>query len=738
MHPTSQITTEFTGYYDSVEQEYVYPSARQNALLFVDVPLDILTSIPPYLSGRDGDFTADGLTWTSSIGESEDITIGNAPSASLSGTFLNESGLLEYATFSEYCQLWIGVATASNFAIPDGVSCFLPGHDENGSPCVYYGIDDEIYQNGTAMGFTGHGNFVSIVEVPDADGTVMPPIFFTDEGYHYAYVDPGSVVPPAPSGWVGGSGGIAIGSVQWSQFMATKFVEHPQSISFGAYNRYYDVLTVTEYDVNNDQILSWKYVPVGIFDFSSISVYGTAYTFEVYDRMTSMDRDATAWINSLDFTSPKTTTAFIQELMAELGFYGTIPPSYTYTYYTIDANAVNTATSFAANPFLGMTVTFRQILAWFAEYMGCNVRMERNGDIAFVAYDSTSVMTISPDVIVSQSRDVSRYTIAPVSQVTCYDVLGVSYSTGTDGQDYYIMNNPLFNLASNSAPVDNLLTVLSAILAYNATALTDACADPRIDAGDFITVERTDGTTYTAPVMHQALTWRGNTVTEYTATGNQVREAPSAYDVTEYESTVNKNQLDNYVLKEGDTMTGDLENTSASTRRTVMQGNRFYAENTNNTAQNAALYYNGIAATNGANTATLTPTGLDLDGTTLTSAIGTQLRSNGTTSVPNNTWTATGSFTLAKGTWVIIAYTQFPNNTTGVRGMNLHQTAGSSSGQTSEYADCGNAVGGTFVSRLRVVVTRVVGASTTFYINAYQNSGSAQTVTWVYSCVRIL
>lgn len=737
MHPTSQITTEFTGYYDSVEQEYVYPSARQNALLFVDVPLDILTSIPPYLSGRDGDFTADGLTWTSSTGESEDITIGNAPSASLSGTFLNESGLLEYATFSEYCQLWIGVATASNFAIPDGVSCFLPGHDENGSPCVYYGIDDEIYQNGTAMGFTGHGNFVSIVEVPDADGTVMPPIFFTDEGYHYAYVDPGSVVPPAPSGWVGGSGGIAIGSVQWSQFMATKFVEHPQSISFGAYNRYYDVLMVTEYDVNNDQILSWKYVPVGMFDFSSISVYGTAYTFEVYDRMTSMDRDATAWINSLDFTSPKITTAFIQELMAELGFYGTIPPSYTYTYYTIDANAVNTATSFAVNPFLGMTVTFRQILAWFAEYMGCNVRMERNGDIAFVAYDSTSVMTISPDVIVSQSRDVSRYTIAPVSQVTCYDVLGVSYSTGTDGQDYYIMNNPLFNLASDSAPVDNLLTVLSAIPAYNATAFTDACADPRIDAGDFITVERTDGTTYTAPVMHQALTWRGNTVTEYTATGNQVRKAPSAYDVTEYESAVNKNQLDNYVLKEGDTMNGDLDNTSVNGRRTVMQGNRFYTENTGDTTQNASHFYNGFVATNGTNTATLTPTGLNLDGTILTSAVGTQIRDSGTTSVPSGTYTATGAIPLTKGTWLITAYVRFPSNATGNRVLVLSTTSGSSTAQTPEYADIKTATNGS-TTMLRVVVPRQLSGSQTMYMNAMQNSGSALTVTWVYNCVRIL
>lgn len=187
----------------------------------------------------------------------------------------------------------------------------------------------------------------------------------------------------------------------------------------------------------------------------------------------------------------------------------------------------------------------------------------------------------------------------------------------------------------------------------------------------------------------------------------------------------------------GGTMTGDVENTSVSTRRTVMQGNRFYAENTSDTAQNASLYYNGLSTTNGTNTASLTPTGVNLDGTILTSDIGTQLRSNGTTSVPSGAWTAVGSIPLTKGTWLITAFVQFPSNATGIRQMTLHTTSGSSSGQTSEYTDSNGAVSGA-ATRLRVVVQRAMSASATMYINAYQNSGSAQTVTWVYNCVRIL
>ena len=75
----------FTGYYDSVAQEYVYPDAHQNFVIrFTDF----------YLSADDGDFTADGITISSEVCQSEDITIGNAPAQVLTATMLNPDGLM--------------------------------------------------------------------------------------------------------------------------------------------------------------------------------------------------------------------------------------------------------------------------------------------------------------------------------------------------------------------------------------------------------------------------------------------------------------------------------------------------------------------------------------------------------------------------------------------------------------------------------------------------------------------
>lgn len=729
MYQDGTITTEFTGYYDSDLDEYVYPSARQNLMLFNGIGDDYALTAPPvYLSAADGDFTADGVTFTYSVGANEDIAIGQSLSATMSGTILNENGYLDDFSFSELCQAWIGVVTSeTDVTIPNGASCYIVSGDDND---IYYSIGDEGYKNGTALGFAGGADIVSIVSRPTEEGTAPDePTFYLSDNTIWYYLSPEEAVPPLTPGWKH--------SAVLSNFVVDKYTRTPQSISLSAYNSL-GPIGVATWDVESGKQLTWTYIPMGIFDMSSVSIHGVAYTFEVYDRMTSFDAPATEWIESLDFTTPKTISGLLQELMEHLGYY---EPVLGFAYYTIDSDAVNTSVTISENPFTNLSSTYRQIMQWIAEAIGCNVRMGRNGYVEFFNYGGQQgtppwAAGITPHTIVNQSRYESRYEIPKVTSVTLYGTDGTYYTSGTPGTDYYIMGNPLLD-PLNTTAVDEILRIFHITINYHANTLTDACADPRLDAGDLLAAEWLSGAISLFPIMHQTVTWRGNTVAEYSATGSQKREAPSEADRSEYEAAVTANKQRRYVLREGDTMTGDLENTAVNTRRTVMQGNRFYAENTGDTTQNASHFYNGFTATNGTNTATLTPTGLNLDGTILTSAIGTQLRSNGTTSVPSATWTATGSFTLAKGTWVIIAYTQFPNNTTGVRGMNLHQTAGSSSGQTSEYADCGNAVGGTFVSRLRVVVPRTVGSTTTFYINAFQSSGAAQTVTWVYNCVRI-
>ena len=92
MYSGGPSSATFTGYYDNVEQEYVYPSARQHAVIAFN---------GFFLSALDGDFTTDGLSISTQTGESTDITIGNAPSAVLNATMLNPNGLMETLTWGD-------------------------------------------------------------------------------------------------------------------------------------------------------------------------------------------------------------------------------------------------------------------------------------------------------------------------------------------------------------------------------------------------------------------------------------------------------------------------------------------------------------------------------------------------------------------------------------------------------------------------------------------------------------
>lgn len=551
MYIDNTITTEFTGYYDSEDEVYVYPSARQNLLLLNVIGADVTIPDPPeddeeipeedttppsaYLSAMDGDFSTDGATFTHSAGESEDITIGNAISQVMSGTLLNPDGLLDGLAFSKNVKAFIGVETATEAAtIPEGASAYVEFAPLGGTVHSHYAIGSVAYADGDVIRDMGE-EITSISALPYLAGHIY---FWTASGACLYFDETEGYVPPA-----GGTYTYAtdprwhyvadISTTGWGDSMQGKYANTPQSLLMDGTRKYFvagSKPTIYTWDIENGTKTTWQYVPMGIFDMSAVSVSGFAYTFEAYDRMIAFDADAADWVQSLDFTNPKTVSGLVGELMTEMGFA-----------YTIPATAVNTALTISKNPITDYSVSYRQILTWLAETMGCNVRMSRTGSVEFYTYSASPVMTITPDVIASQTREVSRYTIPQITRVVCYNTLGAAYTSGTAGQDYTILGNPFLDPSASTACIDNLLTLLSAIPAFNTTSFTDACADPRIDAGDFLTIERTDGTSYVSPVMHQTLTWRGMCAADYESTGNQIREVPSSEAMSAFEGTVNSN-----------------------------------------------------------------------------------------------------------------------------------------------------------------------------------------------------
>lgn len=492
MYIDNTITTEFTGYYDSTDEVYVYPSARQNTVIAFD---------GFYLSAADGDFTTDGLTISSNTGDSADISIGKATSAVLSAAILNPDNKMASLSWGE------GMVRI--------------GFVSNVSSAMVYADSQAVIFKAIYYGFNAAGRAFAASTVGGPLGPDVKPlaaVAYNDNTARYYYSD-GSV-------YYYNGDTIALDTA--NAFMTAKFANRedaPIAMLLDA-----DGFPRSVNDITNDTFTVYKYVPMGVYDFSTVDAYNITFSAEAYDRMIAFDADATDWVQSLDFTNPKTVSGLVGDLMTEMGFT-----------YSIPATAVNTALTISKNPITDYSVSYRQILAWLAETMGCNVRMSRTGSVEFYTYSASPVMTITPDVIASQTREVSRYTIPQITRVVCYNTLGAAYTSGTAGQDYTILGNPFLDPSASTACIDNLLTLLSAIPAFNTTSFTDACADPRIDAGDFLTIERTDGTSYVSPVMHQTLHWRGMCAADYESTGNQTREVPSSEAMSAFEGTVNSN-----------------------------------------------------------------------------------------------------------------------------------------------------------------------------------------------------
>lgn len=474
MYNDSGITdTLWTG--SEVGGEWVYPTAHQN--LVIRFPTW-------YLSADDGDFTTNGVTIATQTGDSEDITVGNATSAVLSATMLNPLGTMENAPWG-VGTAYIGVVTAT------------------ASADTQTGLNPHVYYNSIHYGIQSDGTLVKDSYTYAAGGTPKAVVVLSD-GRAYYYTSTGA--------WF--CGGSTFSTAISNPYLEAKYqsLEEPIGIQLNA-----SLIPEVVNDVTNNTKTTFANIPMGKFDFSNADAYGVTFNVEAYDLMTLFDADGTDWVQSLDFTTPKTLADIISELMTEMGMS-----------YTISASAVNTTVSWSVNPITSYTVTYRQVLRWLAEAIGCNVRMSRTGTVEFYTFDATPVTTITPDTIISNTRTKNRYTVPQITKVICYNTVGAGYEDGTSGSDYYVVANPFIDPSSGLTPVTNLLGLLDDIPAYYPTSISVACYDPRIDIGDIITIETTDGTTYDMPLMHQSLTWVNTTKANISATGRQVREVPTS------------------------------------------------------------------------------------------------------------------------------------------------------------------------------------------------------------------
>lgn len=773
----------WTGYYDSIEDEYVYPDAHQNFFIKFD---DF------YLSADDGDFTTDGIAITSEVCQSEDITIGNAPAKVLSATMLNPDGLMESLTWGDGTA-YIGVVTAT--AAADTYSS-LPCHVYVNS--IHYGIDSSGNARRGSTTYTLGGSPVAVIA--NVDGSDV--LFITD----------------TKIGRYNGSFSVVTTPTAAQAFLAAKCQGYntPLGIALDA-----NGCPTVFNDVSGNTKDTYTYIPMGVYDFSNVDAYGITFNAEAYDKMTLFDADATDWVASLDFTTPKTISGIITELMTEMGMTA-----------SVSASAVNTTLSFSANPITAYSCTYRQILKWLAEAIGCNVRIGRTGTVEFWVYGGSSpVATIRPDIIISNTRTKARYTVPQITEVVCYDTLGYNYSSGSSGVPYYIAANPfLQGLDNDTTPLSNLLTLIrGGVPVYYPANVSVACSDPRIDTGDWVTVNTTDGTSpYAIPIMRQTLNWNGTCKANYTASGNQQRAVPSDLVENNLSTTVNGRKIlngvdakritvldeDENVLFNADTDTDEVDIAGF----TVRDGD-FYAygeePSSDFPGRNDSLYttishwavdmqtdqweddngtpvqrlhqgyfdsdgisftkngtpfrtakvepgYSGVSGDAGSirlsandgeieiynkaqtQRAYVRPAEITLEDATHTKTItadGPTINggnSSTAASVATATITDLASFSVTPGVYMVTATARFANNSSGYREICLRSGSTSSmSTNLSRELQCYAAPANGTQTCMSVAAVQDFSSNTTVHLYAYQNSGSTLSTGWAYHYTRL-
>jgi len=97
-------------------------------------------------------------------------------------------------------------------------------------------------------------------------------------------------------------------------------------------------------------------------------------------------------------------------------------------------------------------------------------------------------------------------------------------------------------------------------------------------------------------------------------------------------------------------------------------------------------------------------------------------------SVGNSSWTRVGSVTLPSGRWMIVATARFASNNTGRRGILISTSSSVSSADNAVgqlAVNSSNATSGSYTYVQTHWITSNLSSSTTFYLQAWQNSGSA-------------
>ena len=656
-------------------------------------------------SALDGDFTSDGVTIEETECETDDISFGNACSSQISFSLINERGwmLADFPWGRMSCLIAVKHPMGSTnkfpseeYATVSNATAFVRNYIASRD---YYAINNKLYKRDYTRAYDP--DLDRIVVTPGtasliytaSSGTVFTGLLEYDD-YLIAIGAGVCVVYDRDAG--------SASTFTPNRHLANKLMigTSYSFYSFGPQYKYYMRCTPQ----GNGKYLCENFVAVNMGKYEierpDLMLNDVVEVNDAPNVLANLDVDATNFLNSI--TYPTTMKAIAEAAVAYADADATIS----------SPNISEYTASIASSPFGSGSYTVRDILKRISEAIGRNVVAD-GGDSGTstvrlkyaVACNAPGdyVESIDWSRIASGSLKIKSYMTRQIKTLLLKKQDGtiVERNVGSlvASGIYEISNNPFVQ----SLPYDGVLVESFPTAPtnnpwmYYPASLTVIYANPLVELGDTIRVESAEEQytpqydvygrptglqEYHAPIyiplMHRTLHWQGYCFADYEANGNAVRYANT--DTQAYQSNVAMDYADS------------LED-MLSTRIFNIEDNLGVRE----TAADA--------------------TGVD---------------------VPSGTATNVNSIAIDTGhTYIVTAHLNFPSNSTGVRGLYVASTSGSTTAVNGGGRIVLSAADGEATRMTCTFVMRTTSI-TTLYLTAYQTSGSTLNVTSYMDVLRII
>lgn len=474
-----------------------------------------------YMSSLEGDFVAGTPTIRRSVCESQDFTLGECPSASMSVTIANpygdaiqfwskrgDSGL----TNNVWARAGIGVrllsgSVASTSNKVDITITFNGGATRR----VYVNSSGTLYVGSSST--SGYSNAVS-----------LHCRYYSDTSYYvYLGLSNGSVYRMNVTSTTSSMPSRTDITSSLSDMTKRKLKEHGCVVydgnGFPKQKTVYDTSTTYHSE-------TWEYCPVGVYlmKYPKYNLH-SAY-IDVTDAMDALSRLDTslkelADANNLNLN--QSADVLVNSICSLRG----IPMRQTYTF-------ANSKTAPVTSEMITADITCRQFMKWVGERAGHMWKMDPVGYLVtyFPPHSSgqNSEFNISESLIAAGCEIYNQFIDPPEKLVIYYgdDQTYTSNKPTLTREDYYkIAGNPLFADPAAASPVMPFLTYQD--LAFDSYKIVDCmvvAADPSYGYGDIAYIVMTES--YMTYIMQETLSFGVRVTAHYEATGNDARPDETA------------------------------------------------------------------------------------------------------------------------------------------------------------------------------------------------------------------